>query len=551
MIKITPILAILLSSTIVNGSTTRSTPPAAASSIRTETKTNINDANYTSPIVPVETTFIPKHKRLTEQSMSQNLRTMEYAVRGRVVIAADKINSVLQQSKETQSTSDYPFDHIVYTNIGNPHGVGQLPLTWPRQVMALSDLPEEVGIDSEFATKMFPQDAIDRARIVKKALGGHGTGAYTHSQGPEIFRKEICAFIEQRDGLEKGSADPDTIFMTNGASSGIEMILNALIADSSCGVMIPIPQYPIYSATIDHYGGQKVGYYLDESEGWGMNMEELERSLADAKAQGINVNSFVLINPGNPTGQVLSRKAIQDIVIFCSKHNLVLLADEVYQENVYDENAEFYSCRRAASDVGLTQEDGIELISFHSTSKGLFGECGRRGGYMELVGIDTNVRDHIYKLASSHLCSNVPGQIMTSLMVNGPKPGDASYESHEKEKKAIFESLKRRAKIATDGLNSIDGFSCQEAQGAMYTFPKVTLPQGAIDLAEENGIAPDTLYSVSLLESTGICVVPASGFGQEKGRFGFRTTFLPAEDEMHRVVDAMRKHHEEFVSRFE
>ena len=70
-------------------------------------------------------------------------------------------------------------------------------------------------------------------------------------------------------------------------------------------------------------------------------------------------------------------------------------------------------------------------------------------------------------------------------------------------------------------------------------------------MAEENGIAPDTLYSVSLLESTGICVVPASGFGQEKGRFGFRTTFLPAEDEMHRVVDAMRKHHEEFVSRLE
>ena len=315
--------------------------------------------------------------------------------------------------------------------------------------------------------------------------------------------------------------------------------------------MIPIPQYPIYSATIDHFEGQKVGYYLDESEGWGMNMEELERSLADARAQGITVNSFVLINPGNPTGQVLSKKAIQDIVKFCSKHNLVLLADEVYQENVYDENSEFYSCKRAAVDTGLIQEDGIELVSFHSTSKGLFGECGRRGGYMELVGIDTGVKDQIYKLASASLCSNVPGQIMTSLMVNGPKLGDVSYESHEAEKEAIFESLKRRAKIATDGLNSISGFSCQEAQGAMYAFPKVTLPQGAIKLAEENGIAADTLYAVSLLESTGICVVPASGFGQEKGRFGFRTTFLPSEKEMIRVVDAMRKHHEVFVSRFE
>lgn len=317
------------------------------------------------------------------------------------------------------------------------------------------------------------------------------------------------------------------------------------------GVMIPIPQYPIYSATIDHYGGQKVGYYLDEEKGWGLNMKELERSLADAKAQGIKVNSFVLINPGNPTGQVLSKKEIQDIVNFCSKHGLVLLADEVYQENVYDDNAEFYSCKRAAYDTGLLQEDSIELVSFHSTSKGLFGECGRRGGYMELVGIDPGVKDCLYKLASASLCSNVPGQIMTSLMVNGPKPGDASYESHEAEKKAIYNSLKRRAKIARDGLNDIPGFSCQEAQGAMYIFPRVSIPQGAIDLAEQNGIAPDTLYAVSLLEKTGICVVPASGFGQEEGRFGFRTTFLPSEEEMVRVVAAIRKHHEDFCSQFD
>jgi len=315
--------------------------------------------------------------------------------------------------------------------------------------------------------------------------------------------------------------------------------------------MIPIPQYPIYSATIDHYGGQKVGYYLDEKSGWGLNMKELERSLSNAKAQGIKVNSFVLINPGNPTGQVLSKNEIQDIVKFCSKHGLVLLADEVYQENVYDENASFYSCKRAAYDAGLIQDDSIELISFHSTSKGLFGECGRRGGYMELVGIDPTVKDHLYKLASASLCSNVPGQIMTSLMVNGPKPGDVSYESHEAEKKAIYESLKRRAKIITEGLNDIPGFSCQEAQGAMYVFPKVTLPQGAIDYALKNGVSADTLYAVSLLENKGICVVPASGFGQEEGRVGFRTTILPSEDEMVRVIAAIRKHHEEFCSRFE
>lgn len=164
---------------------------------------------------------------------------MEYAVRGKVVIAADRINQDLENS-EKGTTSSYPFDHIVYTNIGNPHGVGQLPLTWPRQVMALCDLPDKDGVDSRFAKKMFPRDAIDRARVIKKALGGHGTGAYTHSQGPFLFRKEICDFIEERDGFNKevkgegeSFTDPDCIFMTNGASSGIEMILNALIADNT------------------------------------------------------------------------------------------------------------------------------------------------------------------------------------------------------------------------------------------------------------------------------------------------------------------------------
>lgn len=486
--------------------------------------------------------------RLTEKTMSQNLRNMEYAVRGKVVIKADEINEKLRDSS---SGKEFPFDHIVYTNIGNPHSVGQKPLTWPRQVMALADLPEEVGVDHPDADKMFPADAIARARLIKKGLDGHGTGAYSHSQGPLSFRKEICRFIEERDGLEEGASVPQNIFMTNGASSGIEMILNALIADSTSGVMIPTPQYPIYSASIDRFGGQQVGYYLDESNGWDMNIEELERSIADAKQRGIDVNSFVLINPGNPTGQVLTKQAICDLVRFCSKHNLVLLADEVYQENVYDDNSEFYSCKRALRDTGLDKQNALELVSFHSTSKGLFGECGRRGGYMEMVGFDPAIRDQIYKVASSNLCSNIPGQIMTSIMVNGPKKTDVSYEMHENEKKAVYESLKKRAKIVGEGFNQIPGFSCQAVQGAMYCFPSVKIPDKAVKFAESKGITPDTLYSVSLLKSTGICVVPASGFGQEKGRFGFRTTFLPSEEEMVRVVDSVHKHHVEFCEKFQ
>lgn len=414
--------------------------------------------------------------------------------------------------------------------------------------MALCDLPAEMGVDHPRATELFPKDAIARAKEIKAALGVGGTGAYSHSKGVRCFRDDVVGFIEERDGGVE--ADPESIFITNGASSGINMLLTALIADDNCGVMIPIPQYPIYSATIDLLGGKKVGYFLDEKKGWDLNMEELERSLAEAKSQGIKVNSFVLINPGNPTGQVLTKKAVQDICKFCVKHNLVLLADEVYQVNVYDDDAEFVSCKKAAADCGLIKGNELELVSFHSTSKGIFGECGRRGGYMELVGIDPPVVEEIYKLASSGLCSGLAGQIMLSLMVRGPRPGDESYESHEAEKSTIFESLKKRSKIVSEGLNSIPGFSCQKSQGAMYCFPAVELPAKAIAAAEEQGVTPDTLYSLSLLEFTGICVVPASGFNQHEGRYGFRTTFLPEEEEMTKAVALFAKHHESFCAKY-
>ena len=169
---------------------------------------------------------------------------------------------------------------------------------------------------------------------------------------------------------------------------------------------------------------------------------------------------------------------------------------------------------------------------------------------MEVVGIDPLVKNELYKLASSNLCATVEGQVMTSLMVRGPSPGDESYEMHEAQKKATFESLKRRAKLVTDGLNSIPGFSCQKAQGAMYVFPSVDIPAGAIRQAEEENLSPDTFYALSLLRRTGICVVPASGFGQKEGRYGFRSTFLPPEEEMSKAVDAIRNHYQEFCEQY-
>ncbi|GMH98109.1 hypothetical protein TrST_g10782 [Triparma strigata] len=469
------------------------------------------------------------------------MRNMEYAVRGKVVITADSITSSLKTNP-----SAYPFSKIIYTNIGNPHSVGQKPLTWPRQVMALVDLPDDVGVDNPNVSKLFPQDAVERAKELKSYMGGCGTGAYSHSQGIRGIREEVAEFIEKRDGGIK--CNPDDLFLTNGASTGIGHILTACISGPSDGVMIPIPQYPIYSASLALLGGKQVGYYLDENKEWSASIEELERSLKEAKKNGVNVRAFVLINPGNPTGQVLSSSAISSVIKFCSKHSLILLADEVYQENVYDPNKTFISCKKAATEAGMLGK--FEMVSFHSTSKGIFGECGRRGGYMELTGFDPDVQAQIYKLASSGLCSGIPGQVMTSLMVKGPKPGDVSYDSHENEKKTIFDSLKRRAVMVSEGLNSIEGFECNAAEGSMYLFPKVDMPEKAIQEAKKQGTNVDTLYSLSLLEATGICVVPAAGFGQEPGRAGFRTTFLPQEEEMKQAVELFKSHHEQFLEKY-
>ena len=131
-----------------------------------------------------------------------------------------------------------------------------------------------------------------------------------------------------------------------------------------------------------------MGYHLNEEHNWALEIDELERSYQHAMDEGIDVRALTLINPGNPTGSVLTRENLHDIVRFCSRHNLVLLADEVYQENVYNDDDDgdtesgdgFISCKRACHETGLLDKDAIELVSFHSTSKGVFGECGRRGG---------------------------------------------------------------------------------------------------------------------------------------------------------------------------
>jgi len=253
-----------------------------------------------------------------------------------------------------------------------------------------------------------------------------------------------------------------------------------------------------------------------------------------------------VINPGNPTGNTLSRENMQQIVQFCEEHEMVLMADEVYQENVYEEALPFYSFKKILCEMGSK----VQCVSFHSTSKGFLGECGLRGGYFELMNFDPDVQAQLLKLVSIGLCSNTLGQIACGLMVAPPQQGEASYPAYAAEKEGIISSMKRRATMLVDGLNALEGVTCNAPQGAMYAFPSITLPPKAIAAAEAAGKVPDTFYALALLESTGIVVVPGSGFGQKEGTWHFRTTFLPPEDEMSSVVARMTDFHQGFMAKY-
>ena len=316
-------------------------------------------------------------------------------------------------------------------------------------------------------------------------------------------------------------------------------------------------RYPLYSASLALYGGAAAPYYLDEANGWSLSPAELERAHAAAVAAGKRVRGLAVINPGNPTGASLSADDIRGVLSFAAKHKLVVLADEVYQGNVWSAARPFVSFRSVAIAAGLVDarrtdaNAGVQLASFHSTSKGFTGECGRRGGYVELLGFAPAVRAELYKLASISLCANVGGQVMVGLMTNPPRPGDASHAGYAAERDAILASLRRRAAKLAAALGGLRGLACAAPEGALYIFPAIALPPRAIAAAAAAGKAPDAYYCMRLLDATGVVVVPGSGFGQAPGTHHFRSTILPPEHDLDRVIAAFRDFHTKFMDEFE
>jgi alanine-synthesizing transaminase len=466
------------------------------------------------------------------RDLNQRLIDAQYAVRGPIVIRAQQLE---EQGRK-----------IIYCNIGNPQALKQKPLTFLRQTLSLLEFPELLA-RSEILNPI-PADVVRR---VKQILADHphGTGAYTQSTGIPFIRQAVADFIKKRDGITSSGKQ---IILTDGASKGAQAVLMALLKEPNDGFMIPIPQYPLYSASLTLYGGQQIGYYLDEENSWQLDEHALTESLSKAKVNGVRPVGIVVINPGNPTGAVLSCENIRMVIEFAKKQNLAIIADEVYQENVYDPDAKFHSFAKVMNDM---KETDVSLFSLHSVSKGFLGECGHRGGYLEIRNVSDEVISQFVKLQSISLCANVSGQIATYLMVSPPQQGDESYDLYRKERDGVLSSLKVRANILGNGINSIEGMSVDIPQGAMYAFVKIHLPiDKKVDtskMSPEERLSfeahRDSDYCMQLLEETGICIVPGSGFGQLPGTLHFRTTFLPPQNEIEEFVVKLKQFHEEYT----
>jgi len=482
---------------------------------------------------------------LSSATINTHVKEVEYAVRGPIVARAGEIDADLKKG-----AGSYPFKNVIFCNIGNPQALQQKPLSFPREVLALLTAPEL--LEHPKSAEVFAPDALTRAKVALPKMGG--TGAYTHSAGYDWVRQTVASYIQARDnnaaGKELGPADPNAIFLTNGASPGVQMTLQCLINGPSDGIMTPIPQYPLYTATITLMNGSCVPYYLDESKAWGMTTDDLSKAYDEAKSKGITPRALVVINPGNPTGQVLEPAAMADVVKWAHSRNVMLLADEVYQENVYAPGKTFRSFREIMLGLGEPYSKEVQLASFHTTSKGIHGECGRRGGYTEFINVPQDVMDIFIKLPSINLCPNLAGQVMVDLMLSPPKAGDASFESYTKEYNDIYQSLKRRALLLVDGLNKIEGIRSNAVEGAMYAFPSLKLPSKFVDEAKAKGKPADTLWCARLLEEQGVVVVPGSGFGQVAGTYHFRTTILPPEEQMADMVSRIANFQKSIIAKY-
>ena len=342
------------------------------------------------------------------------------------------------------------------------------------------------------------------------------SAGYSDSKGIFAARKAVM-HETQKQGIV--GVTLDDIYLGNGASELITMATNALLDDGD-ELLLPMPDYPLWTAATSLSGGTPVHYLCDESNGWMPNLDDI-RAKITPRTKGI-----VVINPNNPTGVLYSNELLQGIIEVAREHGLVILADEVYDKVLYD-GIHHTAIASMSTDI-LT-------LTFNSLSKS-YRSCGYRAGWLVVSGNKKAATDYIEglnMLSNMKLCSNVPGQWAIQTALGGYQSiNDLVCEGGR---------LRRQRDLAYELITAIPGVSCVKPQAALYMFPK-------LDPAVYP-IADDRQFFLELLRETRVMLVQGTGFNWQQPDH-FRIVFLPHEDDLREAIGRIAKFLESYRKRF-
>ena len=357
-----------------------------------------------------------------------------------------------------------------------------------------------------------PPDEIvqDMIRNLANAAG------YTDSKGLFAPRKSIVHYTQEK---HIAGVAVDDVYLGNGASELITMSLNALLDDGD-EVLVPAPDYPLWTASVSLRGGRPVHYLCDEQSEWYPDIDDIRRKVTP------NTKAIVVINPNNPTGALYPTEVLEQIVQVAREHQLIVMADEIYDKTLYDGNTH-------TSIASLA--DDVLFVTFNGLSKN-YRSCGYRAGWMVVSGEKRHAKDYIEgldMLASMRLCSNTPGQLAIQTALGG-------YQSID-DLVAPTGRLCRQRDIAYDALTQIPGVSVVKPKAALYMFPR--LDPAVYPIVDDQQFAYDLLAEEKLL------IVQGTGFNWPTPDH-FRLVFLPNSDDLHealvrieRFLDGYRKRH--------
>ncbi len=340
--------------------------------------------------------------------------------------------------------------------------------------------------------------------------------AYTDSKGLFAPRKAVMHYTQQKN---VAGVTIDDIYLGNGASELIVMSMNALL-NTGDEVLVPAPDYPLWTAAVSLSGGKPVHYVCDEQTGWLPDIDDIKKKITP------NTKAIVVINPNNPTGALYSVEVLQQIVEVARQHQLIVFADEIYDKVLYD----------GATHTSLASlADDVLFITFNGLSKN-YRSCGYRAGWMVVSGEKKHAKDYIEglnMLTSMRLCANAPGQYAIQTALGG-------YQSIN-DLVGPGGRLLRQRDLAHKLLTDIPGVTCVKPKSALYMFPKLD--------AAMYPIADDQQFAYELLDEERVLIVQGTGFNCPTADH-FRVVFLPNTDDLTdaigriaRFLDGYRKRH--------